>query len=98
MALSLSQQFAAWVRSKPEDELFDPWDGRKCVGFQFMREHGFPINFFGVHHWEDRDGVWHQAPSLISDAVDWATDQTSYAEPQVSFGALASRLAEGEQS
>lgn len=84
MALSLTEQFKAWLRTKPADEQYPYRAIYGCAVFQFLQDNGFPVRIAGGGGlWCDLDGQWHQIPG-----VSWG----ALANTPHTFGALLARL------
>lgn len=81
---SLTEQFKAWVRTKPADKAYDYGSNRRCAFCQFLQEHGYASQpWVGGSFWTDDYGADHPIPSdLIEALVAWT------------FGDLAERLDE----
>ena len=88
---SLTHQFLTFCRSKPTDEVFDPWNGDECAGRQFLEAQGYPVTYCGVRYWEG-DGTDHKMPPAMGEAISWACNESDRIRGPVAFSALADRL------
>lgn len=81
---SFDAQFAAWVRTQPEDGVYDYCAPCGCAMYAFLSEVGFPVESVGPFDWSDSAGNAH----MISDQMEDALARSPY-----TYGALAQRLA-----
>jgi hypothetical protein len=85
---SLEQQFAAWVRTKPEDGAYEYSDHCGCAMHQFLVAAGYPVRHVWAHHWVDTSGREHWFDGGLGSRLGEAVRNTPH-----NFGALAKRLA-----
>jgi hypothetical protein len=87
MAQSLTEQFKAFVASKPADEGYDYMANSGCAMFQFLHAAGYPVAGVRGDGWRSHDYRVHLFPDSLSVALrgfPWT------------FGALLTRLEEAK--
>lgn len=73
---SITEQFKAWVRTKPADERYDFTEAGKCAFYQFAVAYGLP----------NPERLSHDLPSQLLSPLAYGDDE------DWTFGALAKRL------
>ena len=69
MAQSLTEQFKAFVASKPADEEYDYTACDGCALYQFLEAAGYPVAGVGGGEWRDRDNQYHHFPNGLGAAL-----------------------------
>lgn len=87
---NITQQFKAWVRTKPANETYDYTSNKQCAFCQFLRAAGYPVADVIPGVWIDTDSKAH----VFAEEIETAVSLFNFDLPNGgrTFGALADRL------